>query len=157
MTIAGGVIAIVVGAIQTILAAAAAWFTGAASQIVEAAGDGTEAGADLAAAAQGAVFWSYVGLIIGLATFVLGIVVIVQKKRGPATILLGVGILAIVITLINFVAVFQLLWPGLILLAGILAFLGTKDATACSERPLATPSGAARTVLAAPLSCCLKA
>ena len=130
MTIAGGVIAIVVGAIQTILAAIAAWFTGAASQFVEAASDGSQAGADLAAAAQGAVLWSYLGLILGLATFVLGIVVLVQKKRGPATILLAVGILSVLIALINFVAVFQLLWPGLILLAGILAFLGTKEATA---------------------------
>ncbi len=130
MTIAGGVIAIVVGAIQTILAAIAAWFTGAASSIVEAAGEGTEAGAELAAAAQGAVLWSYISLFIGLATFILGIVVLVQKKRGPATVLLAVGVVSVLIALINFVAVFQLLWPGLILLAGILAFLGTKQATA---------------------------
>ena len=130
MTIAGGVIAIVVGVIQTILAAIAAWFTGAASQIVEAASDGTEASAELAAATQGAVVWAYLSLAIGLATFILGIVVIVQKKQGPAAILLAVGVISVAIALFNFVAVFQLLWPGLILLAGILAFLGTKNSAA---------------------------
>ena len=122
--------AIVVGVIQTILAAIAAWFTGAASQFVEAASDGTEASAELAAATQGAVVWSYLSLAIGLATFILGIVVIVQKKQGPAMILLAVGVISVAIALFNFVAVFQLLWPGLILLAGILAFLGTKNSAA---------------------------
>ena len=68
--------------------------------------------------------------MIGLATFVLGIMVLSMRSQPVGVALAAVGVVAVVITLVLGGGLGSLVWPGLIVLAGVLGWLGAKPQTA---------------------------
>ena len=153
MKIAGGVIAIVVGVIQFILSAIAVLFTEGVSAVADAAGgveqaqnriaeleaqgasqaeiDAARSALDMLDTTVGAaVTLSWIFLLIGLATFVLGIMVLSMRSQPVGVALAAVGVVAVVIALVLGGGLGSLVWSGLIVLAGVFGWLGAKPQTA---------------------------
>ena len=138
MRIAGGVIAIVVGAIMTIWQSISAFLTGGVATLAEsgsqAAGRATQVGAGADSLAQVAtvatvgMVWAYLFLAIGIAIFILGVVVTTQVKHGATVLItaLGAGTLAIAIVMTG--SVLDFLFGLFVLIGGALAYFGTKQA-----------------------------
>ena len=149
MKIAGGVIAIVVGVIQFIISALAVLFTEGVSAVTDASGaveqaqnriaeleaqgasqaeiDAARSALDMLDTTVGAaVTLSWIFLLIGLATFVLGIMVLSMRSQPVGLALAAVGIVGVVIAVVLGGGLGSLVWPGLIVLAGVLGWLGAK-------------------------------
>lgn len=144
MRVAGGVIAIVVGVIQTILVAIAVLFVSAVDTALQseeaqqalADAQATEEGAAAAAAvseAAGALGWiAWVMLIISILVVVLGIMICASKSPTNGMI---VGIIGVVLLVLSIIQggdiILPIIWNGLIILAGVLGYMGAKqDSTA---------------------------
>jgi hypothetical protein len=135
MRIAGGVIAIVVGVIQTILMALATLFVSGAETLTEAA---QEAGAELteeqqAAAAEladaaGSISWIfYVLLIVSIVVVVLGIMICASKSPTNGILVAVIGIVLLVLAIISGGDILSIIWNALIVLAGVLGYMGAKQ------------------------------
>lgn len=137
MRIAGGVIAIVVGVIQTILMAIAVLFSGVADEIVEAAQEAqVEAGeaADPAAAAAiseaaSAIGWvAWVLLIVSIVVVILGIMICAAKNPTHGLIVAIIGVVLLVLAIVQGGDILlPIIWNGLIILAGVLGYMGAKQ------------------------------
>ena len=134
MRVAGGVIATVVGAIMIIWQSISAFVTGGVATLAESgsevAGRGTEVGAgagNLAQLATTGMVWAYLFLAVGIATFILGVVVTTQVKRGATMMLaaLGAGTLAIAIAVTG--GMLDFLFGLFVLIGGALAYFGTQQ------------------------------
>ena len=77
-----------------------------------------------------AVALSWIFLLIGLATFVLGIMVLSMRSQPVGVALAAVGVVAVVIALVLGGGLGSLVWSGLIVLAGVFGWLGAKPQTA---------------------------
>ncbi|MCA8934481.1 MAG: hypothetical protein KDA49_18515 [Rhodospirillaceae bacterium] len=126
MRIAGGIIALVVGLIQLIFSATAAFVVDVAGDIVDAAAE-SNAQIEAAASMNSAAIWVYVSLAVGLLTFIFGILALAQKKTFNGLVIIVLGIVGVVMAILAGGGVIGLLWPGLIVLAGVFAFLGAKQ------------------------------
>lgn len=139
MRIAGGVIAIVVGVIQTILMAIAVFATDAMDTVLSetdrtqleeaAAGGDTNAQAALdAMAAVGDVGWTlWIFLIVSIVVVILGIMICASKNPMNGLILAVIGVVLIVLAIIWDAGILSILWNALFLLAGILGYMGAKQ------------------------------
>ena len=131
MRIAGGVIALIVGIIQTIVSALAVFAVGVVSSLADSAAGANAQTAQAVAEAQGTVaavtFWVYISLAVGLLTFVFGILALSQKTAINGVVIIVLGAVGVVMAILGGGGVLTLLWPGLIVLAGLLAFFGAKQ------------------------------
>jgi len=142
MRVAGGVIAIVVGVIQTILMALAVFATDAIDsgltaenqqQLEEAAagGDANAQAALDAMAAVGDVGWTlWIFLIVSIVVVILGIMICASKNPMNGLILAVIGVVLIVLSIIWSAGILSILWNALFLLAGILGYMGAKQQSA---------------------------
>ncbi|MGF1627421.1 MAG: hypothetical protein ACFCVH_21280 [Alphaproteobacteria bacterium] len=139
MRVAGGVIAIVVGVIQTILMAIAVFATDALdtaltdtdrTQLEEAAagGDANAQAALDAMSAVGDVGWTlWIFLIVSIVVVILGIMICASKNPMNGLILAVIGVVLIVLAIIWDAGILSILWNALFLLAGILGYMGAKQ------------------------------
>ncbi|MCB9958512.1 MAG: hypothetical protein H6843_07925 [Rhodospirillaceae bacterium] len=127
MRIAGGIIALVVGLIQLIISATAAFFVDVAGDIVQAAAESNQQQVEAQEAMASAAIWVYVSLAVGLLTFIFGILAIAQKKPSNGMVIIVLGIVGVVMAILGGGGIIGLLWPGLIVLAGVFAFIGAKQ------------------------------
>lgn len=143
MRVAGGVIAIVVGVIQTILMALAVFASEAIDtaavdaearqQLEEAAagGDETAQAALDAMASMGDVGWYlWIFLIVSIVVVILGIMICASKSPSNGLILAVLGAALVVVAIIFSAGILSILWNALFLLAGILGYLGAKQQSA---------------------------
>ena len=154
MKVAGGVIAIIVGLIQLILSAIAVLFTEGMSAVADEvnleearnrlaeleAGNASQAEIDAARTALElldtglgtAATLSWIFLLIGLATFVLGIMVLSMRSQPVGAALAVVGIVGVAISIVLGGGLTSIIWSGLIVLAGVFGWLGAKPQTAAA-------------------------
>ena len=138
MRIAGGVIAIVVGVIQTILMALATLFTSGVETLTDAAQEGgserTEEQAPAAAEmaeAVGSIGWIFwVLLIVSIIVVVLGIMICASKNPTNGLIVAVIGVVLLVLAIVSSGDILSIIWNALIVLAGVLGYMGAKQESA---------------------------
>ncbi|MEZ5667036.1 MAG: hypothetical protein R3F55_06325 [Alphaproteobacteria bacterium] len=138
MRIAGGVIAIIVGIIQTILTALLVFGTQMIDEamqsaegqqaIADAAGGDAEAAAAMTSEVVSTLGWvAWVALIVSIIVVVLGIMICASKNPVNGIIVAIIGIVLLVLSLIQGGDVLlPIIWNGLIILAGVLGYMGAK-------------------------------
>lgn len=139
MRIAGGVIGIVVGVIQTILMALAVFgaeavqteIDDAQRQQLEEAAAGGDANAQAALDAMAAIgdvgWYLWIFLIVSIVVVILGIMICASKNPMNGMLLAVIGVVLIVLAIIFNAGILSILWNALFLLAGILGYMGAKQ------------------------------
>lgn len=139
MRVAGGVIGIVVGVIQTILMALAVFgaeavqteIDDAQRQQLEEAAAGGDANAQAALDAMAAIgdvgWYLWIFLIVSIVVVILGIMICASKNPMNGMLLAVIGVVLIVLAIIFNAGILSILWNALFLLAGILGYMGAKQ------------------------------
>lgn len=144
MRIAGGVIAIVVGIIQVIIAALAVFAVEAVDmadlpdiseltqeqieQAAESAGmtpEEFQAQFEDIGSAIGWITWVF--LIVSIVVVILGIMICASKSPSNGMILAIIGLVLVILAIVWWSGILGLIWNALILLAGILGYMGAKN------------------------------
>ena len=131
MRVAGGVIATIVGVIQTVNAALWAFTIRANSSIADTvsatAPEAAEAVAHLQDILRAEMVWAVVLLAVSLLTLIFGALSLAQNKVMNGAMLVALSIIGCVVGMLGIGNIFALIWPGLALLAGLMVFFGAGD------------------------------